>query len=297
MNLTRKLTLAAPATSGGTVTTTAAEFSTLVGANGLTTGVTYWIPLSPAMWFATGAATYIGVGFVSGGVTYFGDEALAAATEVDLGAGTFASRPTTGFDSGVMYYRRMTDLGNCSPIMTWLGGTSTAWTPLNGEQKVYSLMADTYHTTADGTERVATNCQFTAPANLLALDGMGLKLVFAAYKSAAAESPVMNIKFGPNGTIADSVLAGPWTAGTTNRQFAQTLSAKRASSSTLQGQGAGSVTATGHRWGNQTAGARVSAVGSLDFTVANYLSLTVQRTTPFAEYMLTDVFDVWLTGR
>lgn len=279
----------------GTTTLTDAEFQALVAGNGLVAGAEYYVSDLPARWVATNGNSYDGIAFVQSGVTYFGDEATAAQTEIDLAAGTFASRPTSGFDSGVMYYRRMTDLGNCT--MYWLGGTSAYWAPIGGEQKVYSLLADTYNVTADGTERINTNCQFAFPANLFSSDGLGFKLRFAAYKSAAAESPIVAIKFGAAGTIADTVMAGSWTMATTTRQLAQELSAKRASSTTLQAQGAGSITATGHRFGNQTSGARVSALTGLDFTAATYLSMTVQRTTPFAEYMLTDVFDVWITGR
>lgn len=295
MNLSRALTLGSG--SGVNISLSAAEFSALVASSGLSAGTEYYVADLPAMWLATGASTYIGIGFVSGGVTYFGDEAVAAQTEVDLAAGTWDSRPLTGFDSGVMYYRRMTDVGNCSPIMTWLGGTSTAWTPLNGEQKVYSLLADTYHATADGTERVNGNAQFALNANLLALDGMGLKLVFSSHKSAAAESPEVRLRFGAAGSSADSLALGNWTMATTTRNFAQTIAFKRASSTTLQVQGAGTITATGHRFGNSTTGARLTALSGLDFTVANYLSMTVAKTTPFAENMVTDVFDVWLTGR
>lgn len=274
---------------------TDAEFTALVGANSLSVGTQYYVTDVPARWVAKTTNTYDGIGFLSGGVYIFGSTAFDTQTEIDLAAGTFATRPVSGFDSGVMYYRRMTDLGNCT--MWWLGGTSTYWAPLGGEQKVYSLLADSYNTTADGTERVNTNCQFTFPANLFASDGLGFKLRFSSYKSAAAESPTITIRFGSAGTIADTAMSGTWTMATTTRQMAQELSAKRASSTTLQAQGAGSITATGHRFGNQTSGARVSALSTQDFTVANYVSMTVQRTTPFAEYMLTDVFDVWITGR
>jgi len=332
---------------GGYIEVTAAQFSALVADGTLIKDAQYYVTDGPARWVATGGSTYDGISFLQGGILYVGDQAYDATTEVDLPAGTLASAPTTGFDAGIVYYRRMTDVGTVpgGTVQRWLGGTSTAWltpdrqaphlglltaaemlaatptlgrtcdvsdignivsswyangtcwVPRNGEQKVYSLMADTYNTTADGTERVNTGCQVSFPGGLFAIDGMGFKLIFAAYKSGAAESPVVAIKFGANGTIADTVMSGSWTMATTNRQLAQTLSAKRASSSTLQAQGAGAVTATGHRFGNQTSGARVTALSGLSFSAATYLSMTVQRTTPFAEYMLADVFDVWVTGR
>ena len=98
----------------------------------------------------------------------------------------------------------LTDCGNI--VSTWYYN-GTYWVPFGGEQKIYSLMADTYNATADGTERVNGNAQCTIPANLLSTDGMGFKLRFAAYKSAAAESPVVAIKFGANGTIAAGTLS------------------------------------------------------------------------------------------
>lgn len=113
----------------GTTTLTDAEFQVLVAGNGLVAGAEYYVSDLPARWVATDGNSYDGIAFVQNGVTYFGDEATAAQTEIDLAAGTWASRPTSGFDTGTVYYRRMTDIGSTpgGTLMAWLGGTSTEW--------------------------------------------------------------------------------------------------------------------------------------------------------------------------
>lgn len=125
-NLTRSLTIGG---GGGVTAIPAADFAALVAANGLTAGTEYYVSDMPARWVATDGNSYDGIAFVHDGTTYFGDEAVAAQTEIDLAAGTWATRPTSGFESGTVYYRRMTDIG-AGPggtLMTWLGGTSTEW--------------------------------------------------------------------------------------------------------------------------------------------------------------------------
>ena len=75
----------------GTTTLTDAEFQALVAGNGLVAGAEYYVSDLPARWVATDGNSYDGIAFVQNGVTYFGDKATAAQTEIDLAAGTWAS--------------------------------------------------------------------------------------------------------------------------------------------------------------------------------------------------------------
>lgn len=114
---------------GGIARLTVAQFAALEAADGLTADLEYFCYDGPARWKATGPDTKDAVVFVHDGVTYEGDQALAARTEVDLAAGTWATRPLTGFTADISYFRRMTDKGTLpgGRVMVWHGGVSTEW--------------------------------------------------------------------------------------------------------------------------------------------------------------------------
>lgn len=266
MNLTRKLTLAA----GGTVTTTATEFAALVAANGLTPGITYWLPLVPAMWFATGSATYVGVGFVSGGVTYFGDEALASTTEVDLAAGTWATRPLTGFTSGTLYFRRMTDIGT-SPggaVMSWLGGTSTEWRVTT----VTDVFNDFTTTTgAQNTSEQALNPK-DLPAGILNACGE-FEVILVGGKTGTTDAvDSIKARLGTAGTTADTLLNGVLSSAVSAADRARTAKHRyRVTSSTT-------IAATDSQQGNTgyygSTTSTADAFTSYAVTAANALKLS-----------------------
>lgn len=250
-----------------------AAFDALVAASGLVEGTTYYIDELPAMWLGTGASTYVGISFVSGGIIYYGDEASAAQTEVDLAAGTWATRPTSGFDTGIQYYRRMTNVGSqpggC--VMSWLGGTSTEW----------RVTAPTW--VALSISSVAGVAQTALQViNPLALQAGILKagsffdLRFAPSKTGTAATLTPTPYLGPNGTTADTALRAGGTVtsgGGLNKGFWQTYKVSSDSEIQLLGANLGNGNWTGAE--SSTATFTPYAV---DVTAALNISLGVSQT-------------------
>lgn len=199
--------LSADAVTGSGQAVTTAEFDALVLASGLTTGTTYYLTDGPAMWFATGAATYVGVQFEQSGVTYVGDEAIPTPTDVDLPAGTWATRPTSDPDAaGVVCYRRMTDIGTVpgGTVMTWLCGTSTEW-HVTAPVDVFNDFTTT--TGAQNTTEQALNPK-DIPAGLLKAAGE-FEIILVGGKTGTTDAVTSVLaRLGAAGTTADTLLNG-----------------------------------------------------------------------------------------
>lgn len=191
----------------------------------------------------------------------------------------------------------VSDLGNMISFWRYNG---TYWVPFGGRQQIFSLLADTYNATADGTERIITGCQVAIPAGLLPYDGAGLETRWSVEKqNGVAESPTVTLRCGSAGTIADAALLGAFTAtaGSTRSIGAQP-SAARTAATGLRLKGIGNITTSAYRYAGTVNQARPAAIVVGNWgSATNYVSLSSQRTTPFAEYLAVDTFDVWLTGR
>lgn len=190
----------------------------------------------------------------------------------------------------------VSDLGNMISFWRYNG---TYWVPFGGRQQIFSLLADTYEATADGTARIVTGCNVALPPDVLAYDGAGIEARYAAEKLAAsAESPTLTLRCGTAQTTSDATLqTSTATAGST-LTLGLHPSMARTSATGLRMKGAGNNAASTYRYGNNPNQARPAAVTVGDWgSVANYLTLWSQRTTPFAEYLVVNTFDVWLTGR
>lgn len=285
-------------TSSGTgssyLALTSAAFDALVAASGLIEGTTYYIDELPAMWLGTGAATYIGISFVSGGIIYFGDEAAAAQTEVDLAAGTWATRPTSGFDSGVMYFRRMTDIGTTpgGTVMSWLGGTSTEWS-LMAPLRLRLRGAGTTTTSA----QYPTNTRHTLPAGLMAACSrfdVNLK-VYQSGETSTLDS--WRIKLGSTGTATDATIFAPTgqPLNLTDNQRSYNLSFNidSATSIKMDGQSAAANVGWVINVGGTAEDAAVSLTGSDDTTDALYLGLDYTMATSNAALTSTVILTLW----
>lgn len=183
-----------------------ADYQALVATSGLTAGKTYYISDVPAMWLATDGNSVVGVAFVYGGTEYIGDEARAAQTEIDLEAGTWASRPLTGFTTGTLYYRRMTDVGTLSggTVMSWLGGTSTEW-HLVAPLRMRATGAGTTTTSA----QYPTNTRFTLPAGLLQTCSAFEVQLKVNQTDETSVLATWRLKLGSVGDATDATIAAP----------------------------------------------------------------------------------------
>lgn len=188
---------------GGIVRLTGAQFAALEAGDGLTADLEYFCYDVPSRWIATSANTKDAVVFVHNGVTYEGDLAYAEATEKDLAAGTWATRPLTGFTTGLMYYRRMTDIANCT--MWWLGGTSTEWRVVCPTWAVFDPA------TVAGAQSASAQVinPKDIPAGLL-LAARAFRIHVAAGKSGTTDAMTsFAARLGTAGTTADVALLGP----------------------------------------------------------------------------------------
>lgn len=273
---------------------TSAAFDALVAANGLVEGTTYYIDELPAMWLGTGAATYVGISFVSGGIIYYGDEASAAQTEVDLAAGTWASRPTSGFDAGTLYYRRMTDIGTApgGTVMTWLGGTSTEW-HLSAPLRL-RLRGDGAVTTS---AQYPTNTRHTLPAGLMAACArFDVQLKFAQ----SGETSTLDswrVKLGSTGTATDATIFAPTgqPLNTTENQRSYNLSFNidSATSIKMDGQSAAANVGWVINVGGTAEDAAVSLTGSDDTGDALYLGVDYTMATSNTALTTTLILTLW----
>lgn len=276
--LSRRLTLS----GSGVINATAAEIAALAAASGLTPGAIYFDAATGIHYFASSSSAYAALSPTA----HLGTLTVAAMLAV--------SSPATGMTCD------LSDLGNI--VSRWRYNGSF-WVPQGGRQQIYSLLADTYNATADGTDRLIPNCQVGIAAGLLAYTGAGVEARFSTQKSNTAESPTVTLRLGSAGSNADAIAGGPWTitAGT-YRALAQTYGWVRHSPTLMQVIGVASLNPTtpAHRFGaivNQARPAEIT-VGNMDAGGAtNYLSLFSTRAGAFAEYMTADTFDVFLTGR
>ena len=192
-------------TSGEVVTD--AEFQALVVGNALVEGTTYYVSDLPAMWLATGSATYNGIQFEEDGTIYIGDQEISSQTEIDLAAGTWATRPTTGFTTGTMYYRRMTDIGTDAGgacVMSWLGGTSTEW---HVTQPIWAIYKPTLTSGTQNTSAQAL-CTTAIPAGLLSACST-FDIFYTVAKTGTTDAMTQGLPLmGETGTTADTVLRG-----------------------------------------------------------------------------------------
>lgn len=266
--------------ASGTIYKTAAEIAALAAVSGLVAGGMYFDSETGIFYLASSSSAY---------------EPLSSAPYI--GSVTFAvmlaySSPAVGMLADV------TNLGNI--VSRWRYNGSY-WTPLNGRQQIYSILADTYNATADGTERLIPNCQVEIFGGVLPYVGAAIEVRFGVERSASGESPLIFLRFGTTGSSADTLLAGSWTltTGSISSQ-GQTLAAKRQSTTTMQLNGSGGIGASTHRFGSAVSAARAAAVtvGDLDAgSASNYLSFMTQRAGAFAQYVIANTFDVFVLGR
>lgn len=190
----------------------------------------------------------------------------------------------------------VSNLGNT--VSYWrYSAAAAAWLPLFSRQLVHRLTADAGQTTGpgDGTEVVLAGCQLVLPSDALP-PGASISWQIGAHKLAAnAEAPIVNLRMGSAGTVADSILAGSFTFSSV-RGLGLTGAARRKSATTIQLAGAGPTTQRDRfaEFPNAAFPAAIT-IGDMD-TTTNYLSLCAQATTPFGEYIVVDYFNVWIEG-
>lgn len=280
--------------AGGGVTVTSAAFDALVAGSALVSGTHYYVSDLPARWVATGTNTYDGVGFTQGGVTYFGDEAVATQTEVDLAAGTWASRPTSGFDSGTVYYRRMTDIGTApgGTVMSWLGGTSTEW-HLTAPIRLRLRGAGAVTTSA----QYPTNTRHTLPAGLMAACSRFDVQLKVAQSDETSTLDSWRLKLGSTGTATDATIFAPTgqPLNTTENQRSYNLSFNidSATSIKMDGQSAAANVGWVINVGGTAEDAAVSLTGSDDTGDALYLGLDYTMNTCNTALTSTVILTLW----
>lgn len=264
----------ATTSGGGTVRLTVAAFAALEAADGLTADVEYYCYDGPARWMATGVNTKDAIVFVQDGITYEGDQALAEQTEIDLEAGTWATRPTTFDVAGVVYYRRMTDIGTApgGTVMSWFSGTSTEW-GLVAPLRLRLRGAGTTTTSA----QYPTNTRHALPAGLLA----GCSRFDAALKfdqsDEASTLTSWRLKMGSTGTATDATIAAPtgtpMSAGDNQRAYPMSFNIESATS--IRADAISNAAAVGWQTSavNSAADAAASLTGSDDTSDALYLGV------------------------
>lgn len=260
---------------GGYESLTQAAFDILVAANSLSVGTQYYLTDVPARYVAKTTSTYDGVGFVSGTTYIFGATAFATQTEIDLAAGTWATRPVSGFDADVMYFRRMTDIGNMpgGTVMSWLGGTSTAWA-LTAPLRLRLKGAGTTTT----SPQYPTNTRHAFPAAFLA--GCSRFDVNLKFEQSDETSTLTSwrIKLGTAGTASDATILAPtgtpMAAGDNQRGYPTSFNIETAS--TIRSDSISNAAAVG--W-------QTSAVNSVTDAV---VSLTAGDDTSDALYLGVD---------
>lgn len=285
--------LSADAVTGSGQAVTTAEFDALVLASGLTIGTTYYLTDGPAMWFATGAATYVGVQFEQSGVTYVGDEAIPTPTDVDLPAGTWATRPTSDPDAaGVVCYRRMTDIGTApgGTVMVWLCGTSTEWS-LTGPLHMRLRGAGTTST----SPQYPTNTRYLFPAGFFSAIGrFDVRLKFDQSDETSTLTS-WRLKLGSAGTATDATICAPTgsplAAGDNQRGYPMSFNIE--STTTVRADGISNAAAVGWQTSavNSAADAVAALAGSDDTADALYLgvdyTMGVSNTALTATVLLT----------
>ena len=264
----------ATTSGGGTVRLTVAAFAALEAADGLTADVEYYCYDGPARWMATGANTKDALIFVQDGITYEGDQALAEQTEIDLEAGTWATRPTTFDVAGVVYYRRMTDIGTApgGTVMSWFSGTSTEW-GLIAPLRLRLRGAGTVTTSA----QYPTNTRHALPAGFLAGCSRFDVQLKVAQSDETSTLDSWRLKLGSTGTATDATIFAPTgqPLNTTENQRSYNLSFNidSATSIKMDGQSAAANVGWVINVGGTAEDAAVSLTGSDDTGDALYLGL------------------------
>lgn len=273
---------------------TSAAFDALVGDDALTVDAEYFITDGPDRRVATTTSAYDQLSFVQAGVLYIGGQAVEEQTEVDLAAGTWATRPLTGFTSGVMYYRRMTDIGNArGTVMWWLGGTSTVWSLMYPLRQRLSG-AGSVTTSA----QYPTNTRFALPAGLMAgCSGFDISLKFDQSDESSTVG-VWGIYLGTAGTATDARIGGMGT-GTAmsagDNQKAWRVGYYLASASSVLADSSSAVAAQG--WSgsaiNSAGDGTVSLTAGDDTSDALYLGIGYTMGTSNTALTTTVVLTLW----
>lgn len=256
------------------VALTTAEFNALVGASGLTEGVQYYVYDGPARWIAKGPNTYDGIGFDQDGTIYFGNDAFAAQTEIDLAAGTWATRPLTGFTAGVAYFRRMTDIGDKpgGTTMCWLGGTSTAWS-LVAPLRLRLRGAGSTGTSA----QYPTNTRHALPEALMAACSRFDAHLKFDQSDETTTLASWRLKLGSAGTSADATICAPtgtpMAAGDNQRAYPMSFNIE--STTTIRADAISNASGVGWQTSpvNSVADAVVSLTAGDDTSDALYLGV------------------------
>lgn len=290
-SLTRSLTIGG---GGGVTAILAADFAALVAANGLTAGTEYYVSDMPARWVATDGNSYDGIGFTQGGLTYFGDEAVAAQTEVDLAAGTWATRPVTGFDAGIMYFRRMTDIGTApgGAVMAWLGGTSTEW-HLIAPLRLRLRGVGSVTTSA----QYPTSTRHALPAGLLAGCARFDVQLKVAQSDETSTLDSWRLKLGSTGTATDATILAPsaasLAAGDNQRSHNLSFNIDSATSIKMDGLDTSANVGWAPNVSSAVEAAAVSLTGSDDTGDALYLGLDYTMNTCNTALTATVILTLW----
>lgn len=274
---------------------TSAAFDALVGASGLTVDAEYYITDGPDRRVATSTSTYDSISFVQDGVTYIGGQAVEDQTEKDLTAGTWASRPLTGFDTGIVYYRRMTDIGTTpgGTVMTWLGGTSTEW-HLTAPLRMRLRGAGSVTTSA----QYPTNTRHPLAAGLMAACARFDVHLKVAQSDETSTLDSWRIKLGSTGTATDATILTPTgtpllSAGDNQRAWNTSFNIDSSTSIKMDGLSSSANVGWNTAAGSGVETAAVALTGSDDTGDALYLGLDYTMATCNTALTTTVILTLW----
>lgn len=257
--------------AGAGVVTTSAAYDALVAAEALVPGTSYFIPELPAMWGAWSTSEVFGMAFTdpATGNSYVGDALVGTQSEVDIPAGTFATRPTSDPDvAGRVCYRRMTDVGvqPGGTVMSWLCGTSTEWRVTTPTWVVLSM---SLVAGAAQTALQVINPSAALPAGLLKACSF-FDIRDTPSKTSNSDTMTPTPYLGPNGTTADTALNphGTVTTSGQNKGFEQSYKVVDNSTIALLGGNVGNGS-----WGGNEGSAAALPTYAVDVTAALKLSL------------------------
>lgn len=280
--------------SGAGVVTTSAAFDALVAGSTLVPGTTYWIPELPAMWLASTVSVPVAMSFQYGGNSYVGDERVATQTEVDLEAGTWASRPLTDFTTGITYYRRMTDIGTApgGAVMAWLGGTSTEW-HLIAPLRLRLRGVGSVTTSA----QYPTSTRHALPAGLLAGCARFDVQLKVAQSDETSTLDSWRLKLGSTGTATDATILAPsaasLAAGDNQRSHNLSFNIDSATSIKMDGLDTSANVGWAPNVSSAVEAAAVSLTGSDDTGDALYLGLDYTMNTCNTALTATVILTLW----
>lgn len=133
---------------------------------------------------------------------------------------------------------RFTDVGGGSGNVS--GGTTmiwngTRWRPLSGVVTLDAIDTANVGTTGTAEQQLNPN-RIAIPAGLM-VNGDRIRVITSASKSGASDSCTLRLRFGANGTVADTLLTTISSLAASNQSYNDIFDYKRISATQVQQQG------------------------------------------------------------